>query len=164
MPLYFAYGSNMDAAAMSKRCPRSTPIGPARLVRHRLAITREGWLTAVRDPRTTVHGVLWSLALSDVPSLDRYEGIDTGLYRKAVQGVATATGPKRALVYFGVNAGPGAVRAGYVEAILAAARQWDLPLELLEALLPRGVGPPPSGEPAGKTRAPPRFATPFDLT
>ena len=75
MPLYFAYGSNMDASAMARRCPRSKALGPARLLRHRLAVMREGWLTIARDPRSAVHGVLWELALADVPALDRYEGL-----------------------------------------------------------------------------------------
>jgi hypothetical protein len=30
MPLYFAYGSNMDAAAMRSRCPNSAALGTAR--------------------------------------------------------------------------------------------------------------------------------------
>ena len=73
MPLYFAYGGNMDVAAMAQRCPRSKPLGLARLARHRLTVMREGWLTVVRDARSDVHGVLWDLALSDVPALDRFE-------------------------------------------------------------------------------------------
>src|SRR5579863_7194541 len=80
MPLYFAYGANMDRAAMAARCPRSTPLGPAALMRHRLAIMREGWLTVVRDARARAHGVLWDLALADVPALDRFEGVGAGLY------------------------------------------------------------------------------------
>ena len=66
MPLYFAYGSNMDVDAMARRCPRSKALGLARLERHRLAVMREGWLTAVRNPSSAVHGVLWDLALSDI--------------------------------------------------------------------------------------------------
>src|SRR5579871_7047532 len=103
MPLYFSYGSNMSAAAMAARCPRSKPVGLARLERHRLAVMREGWLTAIRAVRGSVHGVLWDLALADVPALDRYEG---PLYRKILQPVVTGAGPKRALVYFGANSGP----------------------------------------------------------
>jgi hypothetical protein len=162
MPLYFAYGSNMDAAAMAGRCPHSAPIGPARLIRHRLAVMREGWLTAVRDPRGTVHGVLWNLPLSDVPALDRYEGAASGLYRKALQGVATQTGAKRALVYFGANAGPGVVSPAYIEPIVAAARLWGLPLASLEPFLPQARASSAGGE---TTKAPgvrPRFTTPFD--
>ena len=134
MPLYFAYGANMDVEAMARRCPRSKPIGLARLERHRLAIMREGWLTAVRAPRATVHGVLWDLALADVPALDRYEGLPTGLYAKTVQPVAVAGGAKRALVYFGANSGPGAANPDYLAEVLAAARAWNLPAEALAAL------------------------------
>jgi hypothetical protein len=134
MPLYFAYGANMDVADMARRCPRSRPLGLARLMRHRLAIMREGWLTATRDPRGRVHGVLWDLALADVPALDRFEGLGDGLYAKAVQPVITAAGPKRALVYFGRNDGPGRADMGYIRAVTAAARGWRLPAEALAAL------------------------------
>ena len=134
MPLYFAYGSNMDPAGMARRCPRSKPLGPARLERHRLAVMREGWLTAIRSPNSAVHGVLWDLALADVPALDRYEGVPRGLYAKTVQPVVTAAGPKRALVYFGANAGPGTPRADYIAGVAAAARAWELPAEAIEAV------------------------------
>jgi hypothetical protein len=164
MPLYFAYGSNMDVAAMAARCPRSVAIGSARLVRHRLAAMREGWLTVVRDPRACVHGVLWNLALSDVPALDRYEGLANGLYRKALQSVATSTGAKRALVYFGANAGPGVASRDYIEAVIAAARQWRLPLAAWEAFRPTGAGAPFATSDKPQVGVRPRFATPFDQT
>jgi gamma-glutamylcyclotransferase (GGCT)/AIG2-like uncharacterized protein YtfP len=134
MPLYFAYGANMDRAQMAVRCPRSTPLGAAILARHRLAVMREGWLTAARDSHARVHGVLWDLALADVPALDRFEGLGEGLYVKAAQPVIATGGAKRALVYFGANSGPGRVRPGYLRDILAAARAWELPREAVAAL------------------------------
>ena len=134
MSLYFAYGSNMDAGAMARRCPRSKALGLARLERHRLALMREGWLTAVRAPTSAVHGVLWDLALSDIPALDRYEGVAQGLYVKLTQAVIAERGPKQAIVYFGVNSGPGAPRAAYIAEVLAAARSWPLSAEGVEAL------------------------------
>jgi gamma-glutamylcyclotransferase (GGCT)/AIG2-like uncharacterized protein YtfP len=134
MPLYFAYGSNMDREAMARRCPRSSPLGLARLARHRLAVMREGWLTATRDPRSAVHGVLWRLALSDIPALDRYEGLPQSFYAKLVQPVLTQSGPKRALVYVGANAGPGAVRPEYLAQVIAAAYSWPLPRDGISAL------------------------------
>ncbi len=134
MPLYFAYGSNMSAEAMARRCPRSKALGLARLERHRLAVMNEGWLTAARDPRSAVHGVLWDVALSDVAALDRYEGLPQGLYAKAAQPVVTQGGAKRALVYFGANAGPGTARPDYMADIIAAARGWPLPAEGILAL------------------------------
>src|SRR5271165_4717350 len=127
MPLYFAYGSNMDVEAMARRCPRSKLVGLARLECHRLAVMREGWLTAVRAPRSAVHGLLWDLALGDVPALDRYEGLAKGVYAKAVQPVVAAGGAKRALVYFGANAGPGMAKPDYLAAVLSAARACGLP-------------------------------------
>src|SRR5271165_5382900 len=137
MPLYFAYGSNMSAEAMARRCPRSKALGPARLARHRIAVMREGWLTAVRDPRSSVHGVLWDLALSDVPALDRYEG---RLYAKISQLVITETAARRALVYIGANVGPGTLRPDYLSEVLEAARAWPLPREAIAALETLAVG------------------------
>lgn len=134
MPLTFAYGANMDVAAMAVRCPRSKPLGTARLMRHRLVAMREGWLNVTRDARSTVYGVLWDVALADVAALDRYEGVGEGLYAKVQQAVVTDAGAKQALVYFGANIGPGVARADYLEAVIAAARHWSLPTAALEKL------------------------------
>jgi gamma-glutamylcyclotransferase (GGCT)/AIG2-like uncharacterized protein YtfP len=134
LPLYFAYGSNMNVDAMARRCPRSKALGLARLERRRLAVMREGWLTAVRDPRTAVHGVLWDLALSDIAALDRYEGVPQGLYAKVTQAIIADPAPRQAIVYLGANAGPGAARPDYIAEVLAAARAWPLPEEGVEAL------------------------------
>jgi Gamma-glutamyl cyclotransferase, AIG2-like len=134
MPLYFAYGSNMDVDAMGRRCPRSRALGLARLERHRLALMREGWLTAVRNPSSAVHGVLWDLALSDIAALDRHENLSQGLYVKLTQAVIAERGPKQAIVYFGANSGPGVARPAYLAEVLAAARSWPLPAEGVAAL------------------------------
>jgi hypothetical protein len=141
MPLYFAYGANMDLTAMATRCPRSKPIGPARLMRHRLSIMREGWLTVERAPAEAAHGLLWDLALADVPALDRFEATGAGLYSKIVQPVVAAGGPKRALVYVGSNAGPGRANGEYIASVLQAAHAVPLPAEGLAALgrLARGA-------------------------
>ncbi|WP_018262829.1 gamma-glutamylcyclotransferase family protein [Methylobacterium sp. WSM2598] len=126
MPLYFAYGSNMDRAATARRCPASTPRGIGRLHRHRLVIMREGYASVTRDPGATVWGLVWDLALSDVPALDRYEGVASGLYVKAQQPVVTGEGVRRALIYLGRGQG-GVPRPGYLEGVIAAARQAGLP-------------------------------------
>ena len=95
---------------------------------------REGWLTAVRDSSSAVRGVLWSLALTDVAALDRYEGLPQGLYTKEVQPVIAERAPKRAIVYLGANAGPGVPRPAYIARVLAAAKSWALPAEGVAAL------------------------------
>ncbi|GJE59837.1 gamma-glutamylcyclotransferase family protein [Methylobacterium trifolii] len=127
MPLYFAYGANMDAASMALRCPASRLVGQGRLRRHRFVIMREGYASVAQDPARTVWGVLWDLALADVPALDRYEGVSGGLYVKALQPVGTEAGIKRALIYLGRSRGLGAPRPGYLESVLRAAEAAQLP-------------------------------------
>ena len=111
----------------------------------------------MRDPRGTVHGLLWDLALADMPALDRYEGAAGRLYVKVTQPVVTADGARRALVYVGRGEG-GRPRPGYMQAIVAAARAAGLPeaaIAGLRALTPRegagGEGSPrtPAGLRAG---------------
>jgi gamma-glutamylcyclotransferase (GGCT)/AIG2-like uncharacterized protein YtfP len=128
VPLYFAYGSNMDAAAMARRCPASRPLGLGRLARHRFAILQAGYATVERDPRSIVHGMLYNLALADVPPLDRYEQIARGLYRKVMQPVLRQVGgPVQALVYIGTGPSGGQPRPGYMEGVIAAAESAGLP-------------------------------------
>jgi hypothetical protein len=134
MPLYFAYGSNMDQAAMLQRCPASKPVGVARLMRHRFMIFDEGYATVVRDPQRVVWGMVWDLALADVPALDRYESLSTGLYTKVVQPVVTGQGPRRAVVYIGRSARSGTPKPGYMEGIIEAATQAGLPEDYIRSL------------------------------
>lgn len=135
MPLYFAYGSNMEQGPMAARCPQSRPVGTARLVRHRFIVSADGYASVVRDPRRTVWGVLWDLALADVPALDRYESLATGLYAKAVRPVLTAKGPRRAMIYVGGTAKPGVPKPGYMEGVVEAAAQAGLPAEYVRELM-----------------------------
>ena len=129
MPFYFAYGSNMDAAAMRARGPKSRALGRGALARHP---------TVVRDATSEAHGVLYDLALSDVPALDRYEEVSRGLYAKAMQPVLRADGrPVRALVYIG--AAPAASgppkKPEYMKGVIDAARAADLPAAYVDFLL-----------------------------
>jgi gamma-glutamylcyclotransferase (GGCT)/AIG2-like uncharacterized protein YtfP len=134
MPLYFAYGSNMDRAAMLQRCPASKPVGLARLMRHRFMIFDEGYATVVHDPQRAVWGMVWDLALADIPALDRYESLSSGLYTKVVQPVVTEQGSRRVLVYVGRSAKPGTPRPGYMEGIIEAATHAGLPEDYIRSL------------------------------
>jgi gamma-glutamylcyclotransferase (GGCT)/AIG2-like uncharacterized protein YtfP len=141
LPLYFAYGANMDVAAMARRCPCSKPVGLARLPRHRWIISSDGYANVVRDPRREVHGLLWDLALSDVPPLDRFEDVPR-LYRKVTQPVITQAGIRRALVYVGRAAEAGRPRPGYLDAVLAAATAAGLPPQEIAAMKAYGDARP----------------------
>ena len=167
MPLYFAYGSNMDQAAMLQRCPASKPVGIGRLMRHRFIIFDEGYATVVRDPQRAVWGMVWDLALANVPALDRYESLSTGLYTKVIQPVVTAKGPRRAMVYVGRSAKPGMPLPGYMEGVIEAARHAGLSEDYVRSLsvwLPKTLAAAPApqqpkvrplwGAPSGTIRKP----------
>ena len=127
MPLYFAYGLNMDRAGMAERCPGAKPLGPARFPRHRFIVTTDGYASAVRDPREEVHGVLWDCSLGDIRVLDKFEELASGLYVKLGQPVIVPGGAKRALIYIGRTSSPGRARPGYMDTVIAAAKDWALP-------------------------------------
>lgn len=128
MPLHFAYGSNMDMAAMGRRCPRSRLLGRARLARWRFVVMASGFATVAPDARASVHGALWDVAVSDVPALDRYEQVGQGLYAKKMMPVLREPfGAAPALVYVGANPGGSSAGPGYLAGIVAAARALDLP-------------------------------------
>ncbi len=153
MPLYFAYGSNMDRVAMAERCPRSVAVGLARLPRHRAFITADGYFSIVRDPKRTVQGLLWDVPFADIPALDRYESVSSGLYTKISQPVIIEGGSKRALVYVGRSGKPGKPKPGYLEGVLAAARDLGLPGDYLHEL--------EHGEPAPRRPGTPLFKAPI---
>ena len=142
MPLYFAYGANLDIPAMAQRCPRSRALGLGRLARHRVAIMKEGYATVVPDGSAMVHGLLFDLAFADVPALDRYEEVGSGLYQKITQPILRAQGGSvRALVYVGRGGEARGVMPapGYLEAVVAAALSVGLPAEHIAYL--RSLGP-----------------------
>lgn len=134
MPLYFAYGLNMDKAGMAQRCLQARALGPARLPRHRFIITRDGYASVIRDPREDVHGVLWDCSLADIRALDKFEDLASGLYVKINQPVIVPGGAKRALIYVGRSAEPGRPRPGYVESVIAGAEHFDLPATYVAGL------------------------------
>jgi hypothetical protein len=166
MPLYFAYGSNMDLAAMSARCPQSRALGPVRLMRHRFFISRDGYASVTRDPQRVVWGLLWDLALADVPALDRYESLGTGLYAKVIQPVLTERGPRQAMLYMGRSEEPGLPKPGYLEDVVAAAVGAGLPEPYIREIQAGLQKMPKAAEPAaapGNTQVRPRFSAPTDV-
>lgn len=140
---------------MHARCPRSTPLGRARLMRHRFALIPEGYATVAADPRAVVHGLLWDLALSDVRALDAYESTASGLYKKIIQPVFREGGASsRALVYVGrADAGSRSL-PGYMENVIAAARALELPEAYIRELDGFRSGAVRAGAQTAQFRAP----------
>src|SRR6185436_11351355 len=68
MTLYFAYGANMERAAMRKRCPGATGHGVATLRGWRYTIA-QGYGCIARASGRCVSGVLWRLTPRDLAAL-----------------------------------------------------------------------------------------------
>lgn len=132
--LHFAYGSNMDRAAMLRRCPGARPIGPARLDAWRFLVTRDGYASIAPAPGEVVHGVLWRLGPRDLAALNAYESLDSGLYRRRMLAVRRDGRRLQALVYVARERGAGRPRPGYQDVVVAAARAWSLPEDYISAL------------------------------
>lgn len=86
--LYLAYGSNLDAAQMRRRCPAATRLGKATLRNHELMFAGYsarwgGSVATVRRRRGgLVDGLVYALTPEDVFALDRCEGVDLNVYER----------------------------------------------------------------------------------
>ncbi len=80
MTLYFAYGSNMDAAQMKERCPNAELLGPAVLKNYELAFTiysqkrKCGCADVVPKDGALVYGLLYRLTDEDQERMNAHEG------------------------------------------------------------------------------------------
>jgi hypothetical protein len=127
MALYFAYGSNMSRALMRRLCPTAKEVGTAVLEGHRFVITADGFASIERHMGVVVHGVLWQLTPRDFAALNIYESVGTGLYHRRRFPVCYGRRQCNAFVYVARPRGPGKPRPGYLELVIAAARDWNLP-------------------------------------
>ncbi len=105
MPLYAAYGSNLDSRRMLERAPHSPPCGTGWLNGWRLTFGGEdlGWqgslATIVEAPDAQVYVALYDITARDEALLDEWEGAELGYYRKLRVRVHTLDGDEAAWVY-----------------------------------------------------------------
>jgi len=126
MTLYFAYGANMERAAMRQRCPGAQSLGLALLRGWRYVIA-QGYGSVAPAPGSRVFGVLWRLTPRDLAALNAFESLDSGLYRRTMLTVESGSQRARALVYVARKGGKRRPMPGYQERLIAAAQDWQLP-------------------------------------
>jgi len=134
MTLHFAYGSNMSRALMAARCPGARAIGVATLPGWRFVVTTDSVGSIARASGAIVHGVLWRMTLRDLAAVNAYEGLDSGLYLRRVMPVRYGSGRAAALIYIARWRGEGAPRPGYIDVVVQAAREWELPERYIRSL------------------------------
>jgi hypothetical protein len=132
--LHFAYGANMSRAVMQKYAPGARALGVAALADHRVVITADGYASVEPTRAQTVHGVLWRITPRDRVMLDAWENVGGGLYRAEVLAVRRKRCLVPSLVYFARPGAEGRPKPGYIELVLAAAREWDLPEAYIHSL------------------------------
>ena len=127
MTLYFAYGSNMQRAAMARRCPGAHAVGPGRLDGYEFFVGIDGWGSVKPKAGGSVYGVLWRLTPRDIVALHAYELLHAGLYEVRHLPVRSGAQLVPAMIYLLRRRATGRPKPGYVEMIAAAARAWNLP-------------------------------------
>ena len=143
MPLYAAYGSNMDPARMGERGPHSPLRTTGWLLGWRLTFGGEelGWdgalATIVEDPLEQVFVVVYDVTDEDAALLDGWESADSGLYRKTRVRVTTMLGEQVAWAYVLDAYEGGLPSASYLGILAEAAQAADAPDDYVASLRAR---------------------------
>ena len=143
MPLYAAYGSNLDPAQMTERCPHSPVYGTGWLEGWRLTFGGEdlGWegalATLVQAPGEHVFVGLYDMTDEDAKNLDAWEGADNGLYRKLRVRVHLLEGDKLVWVYVLDGSEGGLPPARYLGVLAQAAENAGAPADYVAELRSR---------------------------
>jgi gamma-glutamylcyclotransferase (GGCT)/AIG2-like uncharacterized protein YtfP len=138
--LYAAYGTNLDPARMSERCPHSPLFGTGWLSGWRLTFGGEehGWdgalVTIVPDPFEQVFVAVYDVTDDDEKLLDGWEQADTGLYRKTRVRVSTMNGEAVVWAYVLDAFEGGLPSASYLGVLADAAEAADAPADYVAAL------------------------------
>jgi len=138
--LYAAYGTNLDPARMSERCPHSPLQTTGWLLGWRLTFGGEelGWdgalATIVEDPLEQVFVAVYDVTRDDESTLDGWESADTGLFRKTRVRVSTLTGELLVWAYVLDAYEGGLPSASYLGVLADAAEAADAPSDYVAAL------------------------------
>lgn len=126
---------------MARRCPGAVPLGRATLDGWRFLVSADGYASIAREPASKVHGALWRVGEDELRRLDAFEAVHMGVYRRETMRVVGPDGPVRAVVYVGRTERPGLAVGGYMELVLNAAREWELPEAYVAEIARFGAGP-----------------------
>jgi gamma-glutamylcyclotransferase (GGCT)/AIG2-like uncharacterized protein YtfP len=146
VPLYFAYGSNLNPEQMAQRCPGHRVVGRASLADYALRFRGYGrdWAGAVGTvepaPGSTVWGVLFDLTPAHYTTLDEYEGYDapgaaSNLYDRVLVSVRREDGSMVECLTYVIRPLPeGLPSKAYRDTIVAGLRHHGLPSDYIASL------------------------------
>ncbi|MFI1568226.1 MULTISPECIES: gamma-glutamylcyclotransferase [unclassified Streptomyces] len=143
MSLYAAYAGNLDARLMTRRAPHSPLRATGWLNGWRLTFGGEhmGWegalATIAEAPGSQVFVALYDVAPLDEESMDRWEGVGLGIYRRMRVRVHTLEGEEAAWVYVLNGYEGGLPSARYLGEIADAAESAGAPYDYVMELRKR---------------------------
>jgi cation transport regulator ChaC len=150
MPLYFAYGSNLDHKQMEKRCPDSAFKHRAVLRDYRLDFSRTstnrgcGVADIVESPGDITWGVVYEVPKDNLPKLNKCEG-----YKSERPMHMNSYNPQDITIYIDnddtrrteaiayvavIKPGPHIPNQCYLNHIIVGAYHWKLPIGYIEKL------------------------------
>jgi len=97
MPLYFAFGSNLELAQMDRRCPTARLVDRAVVRGYRLGFPRycPTWYGGVASIEPAdghrVEGAVYDVSDAELGVLDEYEDVEGGDYRRETRQVLAET-------------------------------------------------------------------------
>lgn len=138
---YFAYGSNLSFKQMLKRCPHSTFVAKANLANHQLAFTGYssrwggGVATIIKQPGSTVWGVVYALDKDCLTKLDGFEGLRYKVYKRKNAVCRFTNGKKRSVhVYIREPRRWSHSNRKYLRTIIDGAENFELPPSYIKSL------------------------------
>lgn len=132
MKLHFAYGSNLWRKQMKDRCSDHRVIGNGVLKSYRWIISRRGYANIIKSSTDEVHGVIYEISESDEVILDRWEGVQSGAYRKEVMRVEFEGQSRECLVYVDPVEEEGKPKQEYIERINKGISDSNMPQDYID--------------------------------
>ena len=118
--LYAAYGSNMNLKQMAFRCPDSKVVGTGYILDYKLKFAYHADIIPSKGDKVPV--VLWNVPELDFRTLDIYEGVKGGYYKRVTLPVKTKKGiMKDAIVY-----------------VMCGEHEWEMPSESYYLIIKEG--------------------------
>lgn len=140
--LYFSYGSNMSSLRLRARASSARFIDTAILHGHELRFHKKSLDGSAKcDAYETentddyVIGVVFEIAVSDKPVLDRYEGLGYGYEEKTVSLQTPANGNVIAHTYYATHIDPSlSPYHWYKHHVVSGAKEHKLPLKYVQGI------------------------------
>lgn len=139
---YFAYGSNLSKQQMLQRIGHIPASQQARLQHHRLAFNchadQEFYANVMPSEGDALWGVIYLCDRCAMLTLDHYEGVAQGCYRRTQVDIETAAGEQRQVEIY-LAAASRLLRDGqpslvYLDRILVGAKEHALPAEYIREI------------------------------